>query len=64
MMNKPLYHVKAELLKVGYVDENNVPQEWHFDCTHGIPILTIAEDGPLYGGWSVAELKEISESVS
>ena len=52
--------VKGEILKVGYVDTENVPQNWHFDINNGVPILTVTDDGFLYAGYSIDELKFIS----
>ena len=56
--------MKGEILKVGYVDDNNQPQQWHFDCNNEVAALTYTEDGILWAGYSVEELRRISETVS
>ena len=52
--------IKGIIENIGYVDENNIPHEWQFDCCNGAAALTITEDGEfLYAGYSPEELKKI-----
>jgi len=57
---------KGVIRKIGYVDENNQPQEWTIDCGGNamIPALEITDNGEfIYAGYSVDELKTIGEST-
>jgi len=57
---------KAIITKIGYMDENNQPQDFVFNCNYKpIPVINIKETGEIiYAGYSVEELKEISKSTS
>lgn len=51
---------KAFIMQIGYVDENNEPKEWIFDCFKVIPHFEITETGEkLYAGYTIEELKRI-----
>jgi hypothetical protein len=56
--------IRGTIIKIGYVDEDNIPQNWKFDCNFFVPAITITDDGLLYAGYSVEELKRIAETVS
>jgi len=53
--------LKAEILKVGFVDKDGMPRNWVFDCQFCIPGMTVFPDGSrLYAGYTVEELRKIS----
>ena len=52
---------KAEIVKIGFVDDEDIPQEWGFHCLGTVPALCIDEAGRLlYGGYTVDELRTIA----
>lgn len=53
--------IKADIVAVGYIDENGAPRDFAFDCKNRVAAIEIQEDGSLlYGGYTVDELKTIS----
>lgn len=56
--------VKAKILQVGYIDSNDQPQGWAFDCDNDAVGIEIGDDGTLYwGGYSVEELRRIASGA-
>ncbi len=55
-MNQP----KGKILSIGYVI-NSLPENWQFDCMGEVPAIIINASGSiLYAGYSIQELKKIS----
>ena len=53
---------KALIMQIGYVDKNNKPQQWVFDCLGFIPSFMVTETGEeLHAGYTIEELKEIGQ---
>lgn len=53
--------MKGKILNIGYIDENNKPQRWAFDCLGTIPAQECTADGIiLYAGYTILELKDIA----
>ena len=51
-----------ERIKIGDFDENGEPINWEFDCFWTVPVIEIKENGQTFwGGYSVAELREIKK---
>ena len=54
--------LKGLIVQMGYVNKNNKPKEWVFDCFNVIPFFEITETGEeLYARYTIKELKEISQ---
>ena len=54
--------MKAKIIKVGYINSEDCPVGFVFDCDSSIPGISIQDNGEiLYGGWTVQELKETTK---
>jgi len=51
--------MKGKIIVIGSFDSDGRPINWRFDCLCIVPALAMTEDGFLWAGYSVAELKEI-----
>lgn len=54
--------MKGKILKIGYIDENRMPQGWEFDCMDIVPAFAIKAGLRLYAGYTIQELENISLS--
>jgi len=49
---------KAEIVRVGWIDGDQ-PHDFLFDCK-GMPMRSFTEEGkPLWGNWTLDELREV-----
>jgi hypothetical protein len=51
---------KAQITKIGTVNEEGYAIGWGFDCLGDIPGINITDDGILYAGYSIEELRAIA----
>ncbi len=54
---------KATIIKIGSFNSEGRPVEWEFDCHNNVPAIQYSSGALLYGGYSINELRALSESV-
>ena len=55
--------MKATVIKIGSIDDNNQPLGFSLDCRRVVPGIEVKESGEiLYGGWTVKELAEMADN--
>lgn len=55
--------MKAEIITVGTVNEEGQPKGWEFDCKGQVAGINITEQGVLWGGYTVEELRQIEKEA-